>query len=252
MPCLLGAGVLALVARHANSDYREETGYVVQDPGGDIADLPAEVLDLEGAQAKCTNNEECNAISFSGSSETPKVYYKRDASIIYNDCWKSYSKNGKWEQFDGFLPVGADDLQEFSGPLDKAKQACQGNAKCKGFSVRDGSYPQIHYLKQTWSQPHNDCWKTYVKDRASQEAGEQGEEASAPAYYAASEEAPAEEAAAPAYYAASEEAPAEEAAAPTYYAASEEAPAEEAAAPAYYKASEEAPAEEAAAPTYYA
>lgn len=217
------------MVRHANSEYAEQPGYVVQVPGGDIADLPAEVLDLEGAQAKCDNNAECNAISFSGSSGTPKVYYKRDASHIYNDCWKSYSKNGNWEEHDGFLPHSSD--QEVVGLLDEAKQACQGDAKCKGFSVREGT--QVHHLKKTWSPPHPDCWQTYVKMDEQDADVQVGD----PVYYAGADvcadgscAADTEEVEAPVYYAGAEPTTPEEAAAPAYYAAAEEA----AAPPAYY------------------
>lgn len=211
MPSLLGAGIFALAVRHANAGYTESQGYVVQDPGGDIPDLPAEEIDLDEARGKCDQYDACLAISYSPSSGTPKVYYKSSADNIYNDCWTSYSKDRQYQEVPGFLPQGADDLLEQTGQKQQAQQACQQDSKCKGFSVRAGT--NTFYLKKRWSNPHDDCWTTLVKtddgvdqeegghyyhhggegedsaDGGDQEAG--GDSAEAPGYYAGAAEAPA-------------------------------------------------------------
>lgn len=229
MPSLLGAGVLALVVRHSNSEYVTSDGYVIQNPADDIAELPAENLVLAQARAKCDGNPDCNAISYSGSDPNPKVYYKRSADNIYNDCWKSYSRQNNWREEDGFLPAGSDDLKTCgeSKPctMAEAQRMCEGESACKGFTGRVGT--DVYYLKKAYSQPHQDCWKTLIKGGAS------GESEGAPTYYG---ESGAVEA--PTYYG-------ESGAAPTYYGA--EAQAEQAAAPTYYGAAEES----AALPTYY-
>jgi len=162
MPSLLGAGVFALVTQQANSIFEERSGYVIQDESGDIANLPAEVLDVRAAKDKCEKNPECQAISYSSSSSgPPKVFYKSSANNLYNDCWKSFNKvDGRYTQYDGFLPQGADDLSQANSE-DEAKKTCMADAKCKGFSVREST--QVYYLKKTWAKPHHECWTTSVK-----------------------------------------------------------------------------------------
>jgi len=183
---------------------------VVQQPGeGDIAALPAESIDLAVAKEKCEANDDCKAISYSGSTGIPKVYYKSTASNIYNDCWKSYSKASGFAPEDGFLPAG-DELEEVSS-LEAAKSRCSQQRGCAGFSNRESD--DKFYLKRTWSPPHHDCWTTLEK-------GDGGEE---PDYYGAAQASyygGAEEAAAPAasYYGGTEEAAAPD---PAYYGAAE-------------------------------
>jgi len=230
MPSLYGAGVLALVVRHANCAFQERSGYVVQQPGeGDIPALPAEVIDLQLAQQKCDRDSECKAISFSRS--TGKAYYKSSASPVYNDCWKSFSKQNGFQPVDGFLPAG-DDLSEATS-LSDAQRTCSGSGTCAGYSQREGDDNKV-YLKKKWSAPHHDCWSTYEKTAGvPTESDEPVESDEPPAYYGGGQ---AEESAA-AYYGA----PAAEESSAAYYGA----PAAEESAAAYYGAAESS------APTYY-
>lgn len=232
MPSLYGAGVLALVVRHASCAYKERSGYVHGD-GGEIVSLPAEIIDLPGAKAKCDANAECKAISYAGSAGTPKVYYKNTMSPFYNDCWKSYAKASQYAQpANGFLPAG-DELGVASS-LNDAKTQCNSKSACAGFSVRETD--DKFYLKGKYTQPHHDCWTTLEK--TAEQANEPKEEA--PNTYYGGEQATAygggDESSSP-YYGGTEEASS------PYYGGSEEASAPSSA---YYGATESS-----SAPTYY-